>query len=242
MKLKETWLFNPARVSGIAASEASEWYGKLLLGLGISEWQVAVDVANETGMTPYQVLHVFECRGKAIMTALKSGRNVNTPLVGYRINMTGGLERSDSEFDPALNALEVSAYAKPLLRDCLKREGIVPHNTVPHLTASLGSVMDSVAREEGVLTVPERGLGAGRNLLIGNHPDEGLRLLTKKGELAATPTVLANDSGTIDFALGDGFAALEDGEYVLELSARNGASTDYAPAVTRKAVTIRKAI
>ena len=129
--------------------------------------------------------------------------------------------------------------ALPPLRDCLA--GIVPVNTVQHLKAYLGSVMDSEAKIEGVMTVAGPILGAGHGLKIGPNSDELVRLVAKNGEVAAVPEILANDSGTIDLSFADSFQSLEDGEYVLEIRARNGASTDMAPAVARRAVTVRKA-
>ena len=237
MKENDDWSFSPQEVRGAAAKESPLWYGVMHLGPSVDIAETAIEVGKATGLSPYQVLHVYGCRDDAIVRILRSGRNVNSPLFGLSINMKGALQYSDSPFDPAVNALEVSAYTKPPLRNCL--DGVVPRNTVGHLSCYIGSVMDSVAREEGVLTVPY-GLLAGRNTLIGDHPDEWLHLLTRKGELAAVPEIIANDSGTVDFSLAEQFAALEDGEYILEMHARNGASTDYAPAVARKAVTVRK--
>ena len=244
MKENYDWSFSPQEVRGAAAKESPLWYGVMHLGPSVDIAETAIEVGKATGLSPYQVLHVYGCRDDAIVRILRSGRNVNSPLFGLSINMKGALQYSDSPFDPAVNALEVSAYTKPPLRNCL--DGVVPRNTVGHLSCYIGSVMDSVAREEGVLTVPY-GLLAGRNTLIGDHPERGLidgaLAFTdgEKGELAAVPEIIANDSGTVDFSLAEQFAALEDGEYILEMHARNGASTDYAPAVARKAVTVRKA-
>ena len=239
-KNKQDWLFSPHRVNGVAAKEdAPSWYGTVQLGFPVDIAETAVDVAKDTGLSPYQVLHVYDRRDEAILRILRSGRNVSSPLVGYSINMTGSLPTSDADFDPSVNALEVSAYAKAPLRTCLG--GIRPRNTVGHLSCSIGSIMDPVAREEGVLTTPD-GLMAGRSMMIDpRNDDEHLHLLYRNGQLAAVPLLTANHTGTIDFSLAESFGSLEDGEYIMELSARNGASTDYAPAVARKAVIIRKA-
>ena len=56
--------------------------------------------------------------------------------------------------------------------------------------------------------------------------------------IARTPTIVANDASTMDLS----FAALPaDGDYTLVVKARSGASTDYAPAVARRNVTVRAA-
>ena len=79
----------------------------------------------------------------------------------------------------------------------------------------------------------------GANLLIdAGRADEGVWLLTKKGDVAATPTVLANTVGTLDLDFGEMPA---DGEYTLVVKARSGASADFAPAVARKTITVRAA-
>ena len=237
---KDKWLYKPCKVSGVTAEEGTpSWYGATVLGDEAGLAELALDIAKETGMSVYQVLHVIEKTDTALIAKLQAGRNVRMSLVGFNINMNGSLPTADADFDPKRNALTVSAYALPPLRDCLA--GIVPANTVQHLMAYLGSVMDSVAMEEGVITVAERVIGAGRNIKIGPNPDELCRLLAQNGEVAAVPEVLANDSGTIDLSFAESFQSIEDGEYVLEIRARNGASTDMAPAVARRAVTVRKA-
>ena len=107
---------------------------------------------------------------------------------------------------------------------------------IDQIKASIISVQDNVALEEGVITVPSKVLVGGKNLLIGGNADEWCRLLAQNGEVAATPTVLENTGGTLDLDFGE---LPPDGTYTLVVSARNGASTDLAPAVARKTVVIK---
>ena len=230
------WLFSTMKCPSRIVGEEVLWQGHIALGKSVGVGRIASDVGARLHMDPFNVLHVYRCTDEAILERMKQGYTVNMELVGYTIGMTGSLPYSDSDFNPDANALVVRAYAKPMLRDCLK--GITPRNVTKGLKASIVSVMDNVALEEGVLTVASKVLVAGRNLFIGESADEWCRLLTKSGETVATPTVLANTGAALDLDFGE---LPEDGEYTLVVSARNGASTDYAPAVARKPITIRKA-
>ena len=236
MKNSSSWLFNTQRCSSRIVGDEPLWQGHLNLGKSVGVGKIASDVGARLHMDPFNVLHVYRCTDEAILERVKQGFTVNTELVGYAIGMTGSLPYSDSDFDPDANALVVRAYAKPILRDCLK--GIVPRNVTQGLKASIVSVMDNVAMEEGVVTVSSKVLVGGKNLLIGESADEWCRLLTKSGETAATPTILANTGATLDLEFGE---LPEDGEYVLVVSARNGASSDFAPALARKTITVRRA-
>ena len=230
------WLFSTMKCTSCIVGEEALWQGRVALGKSVGVGRIASDVGARLHMDPFNVLHVYRCTDEAILERIKQGYTVNMELVGYTIGMTGSLPYSDSDFNPDANALVVRAYAKPMLRDCLK--GITPRNVTKGLKASIVSVMDNVALEEGVLTVASKVLVAGRNLFIGESADEWCRLLTKSGETVATPTVLANTGAALDLDFGE---LPEDGEYTLVVSARNGASTDLAPAIARKNVTVRRA-
>ena len=168
---------------------------------------------------------------------LKSGRNINMELVGFSINLTGRFGSKDDSFNSSRNSLQVSAYAKPILRDCLK--GLSPRNVSAGLKASIFSVTDDTAFEEGVVTAASKVLVAGVDILIdAENADEGVWVLDAKGNEVATPTVLANTVGTLDLDFGQ---LPPDGEYTLLVKARSGASLDYAPATARKTITVRRA-
>ena len=57
--------------------------------------------------------------------------------------------------------------------------------------------------------------------------------------MAATPAVLSNDASLLDLGFGE---LPPDGSYSLLVKARTGASTDFAPAVARRNVTVRKSV
>ena len=233
--MKDNWEFNTTRCVGQAAGDTPLWQGRIALGKSVGIGRIASDVAERMHIDPFNVLHVYRCTDDEIVRKIRQGCTVNMELVGFSIQVTGSFATADADFDTSRNALVVGAYAKSRLKNCLA--DIIPHNTIQGLTASIISVQDNVALREGVITVASKVLVGGRNLLIGNNADEWCRLLTKTGEVAATPTVLANTGGTLDLDFGE---LPPDGEYTLVVSARNGASSDLAPAIARKAVTISR--
>ena len=232
-----TMMFKTHRVVNEAMSEQPFWVAKPVLGASVSRWEIAQAVASGKGIAVEDVLYVYRRTNEVVTEMLREGCNVNLDLIGFSINLTGKFGSKDATFSASQNSLEVSAYAKPVLRDCLK--GITPRNVTNGLKASILSVTDDQAFTLDVVTVPSRVLVAGENLLIdAGRADEGVWLLTKKGEVAATPTVLANTVGTLDLDFGEMPA---DGEYTLVVKARSGASADFAPAVARKTITVRAA-
>ena len=181
------------------------------------------------------VLYIYVKTGEAVREILQTGRNVNLDWVAFTIALTGSFEKANSPFTPGQNALMVRAHARPALRDCLA--DVTPRNATGGLKAAILSVMDNAAMQEGVITVPTKVLVAGTNILIDpTHEDEGCWLVAKNGDVAATPTVLANDASTLDLDFGE---LPPDGDYTLVVKARTGASTDLAPAVARRNVTVQ---
>ena len=234
--MKSTLMFKTYKVVNEAIPGQSFWVARPVHGTSVGTAQIVADVAEKLSMEPINVLRVMRGTDDAILARVQQGQNVNMELTGYSIGLTGSFDGSDDTFDPERNALRVSAYAKPILRDCLMAEGVIPRNVTHGLKATIFSVQDSVVHEEGVITVASIVLVAGTNIHMGPNDDEWCGLFTKKGELAARATVLANDGGTANLS----FAELPiDGEYYLTVFARNGAPADRMPAVARRAVTVR---
>lgn len=237
MTLQNNWLFSTIECAGKAVTDTPRWRGNIITTGSVGTAQIVADVADELGMDAVNVLHVIHCTNKKILVHIKRGKNVNMELAGYNINLTGSFDGNDAAFDPDRNSLRVSAYAKPILRDCLR--DITPRNVTQGLRATIFSIQDNVAHEEGVVTVASKVLVAGTNIYMdATADDEWCGLFTRQGELVARATVLRNDSGTADLA----FDALpEDGDYTLIIFARNGAPKDRLPATARRAVKVRKA-
>jgi len=230
-------MFKTHKVKNDAIAERPFWVAKPVLGASVELGQVAQEVAQSKGITTEDVLCILRRTDNVVVEMLKSGRNVNLELVGFSINLKGKFDSKDDAFSPLRNAMEVSAYAKPILRDCMK--GVSARNVTSGLKASVFSVTDDHALVEDVVTVASRVLVAGVDILVtAGNADEGVWVLDSDGEIAVTPTVLANTVGSLDLDFGE---LPEDGDYTLVVKARSGASIDYAPATARKSFTVRRA-
>ena len=233
--MKTQMTFQTQQGPELVPGSASYWIGRVILGQTATPEDVAAVVAQKMRLTASDVLYTFVKIGETVREILQSGRNVSLDWVTFTISLTGSFEKSNSPFTPGQNALMVRAHARSVLRDCLA--DVTPRNSTGGLKAAILSVMDNVLMQEGIVAVPSKVLVAGDNILIDpTHDDEGVWLLTKDGDVAATPAVLANDASTLDLDFGE---LPPDGTYTLVVKARTGASTDLAPAVARRAVTVQ---
>lgn len=230
-------MFKTHKVENEAMAEQPFWVAKPVLGASVEFGQVAQAVASSRGISVEDVLYVLRRTDEEVAEMLRSGRNVNLETVGFSINLKGKFDSKDDAFNGSRNALVVSAYAKSILRDCLK--GVSLRNVTSGLKASVFSITDDQAFEENVVTAASRVLVAGVDIMIdAGNGDEGVWVLDGDGEIVLEPTVLANTVGSLDLDFGELPA---DGVYTLVVKARSGASTDYAPATARKTFTVRRA-
>ena len=233
--MNTTVLYQTRKCAGVVEHNPQKWIGQIITNGTASPEAVAALVAESTRQSVSDVMYTNTKTGEAVRRLLREGWNVNLDWVAFIIALTGSFQSVDDGFDPARNALVVRAHARPFLRDCLA--SVTPRNATGGLKASIQSVIDSAAQSEGTITTTTVYV-AGLNILVDGNPDEGVWLVAKDGAIAATPTIVANDASTMDLA----FAALPaDGDYTLVVKARSGASTDYAPAVARRNVTVRAA-
>ncbi len=230
-------LYQTRQVPAPMHEDIMYWVGKVLQNRTATSEEVAAIAAERLRLSPSDVQYIYVKTGEIVREIVMNGRNVNLDWVAFTISLTGSFDKCDSPFTAGRNFLMVRAHARPSLRDCLA--GVTPRNATGGLKAAILSVMDNVAMEEGVLTVPSKVLVAGNNILIDStHDDEGVWLVDKNGDVVATPTVLSNDASLLDLDFGE---LPPNGSYALLVKARTGASTDFAPAVARRNVTVRKA-
>ena len=233
--MKTQMLYQTQQGPELAPGSAPYWIGRVILGQTATPEEVAAAVAQKMRLAASDVLYAYVKTGETVREILQSGRNVSLDWVSFTISLTGSFEKSNSPFTPGQNALMVRSHTRSVLRDCLA--DVTPRNAEGGLKSAILSVMDNVLMQEGIVAVPSKVLVAGDNILIDpTHDDEGVWLLTKDGDVAATPAVLANDASTLDLDFGE---LPPDGTYTLVVKARTGASTDLAPAVARRAVTIQ---
>ena len=233
--MKTQMIFQTRKGPELVPGAAPYWIGSVLLGNPATPEEVAAAVAGKMRLAASDILYVYVKTGETVREILQSGRNVSLDWVAFTISLTGSFEKSNSPFTPGQNALLIRSHARSAIRDCLA--GVTPRNATGGLKAAILSVMDNVLMQEGIIAVPSKVLVAGDNILIDpTHDDEGVWLVTKDGDVAATPAVLANDASTLDLDFGE---LPPDGTYTLVVKARTGASTDLAPAVARRAVTVQ---
>lgn len=231
----KTFMFKTRKAAGVTVSGEAYWIGRPILRPSVATGQIAKLVAESRDMPVEDVLCIYRRTREVIVGMLQRGHNVNMETVGYSINLTGKFGSKDDTFSKGGNVMQVSAYTKPIVRDCLVDAPL--RNVTGGLKASIGSVTDNVAGEVDTITVPSRVLVGGVDLLVNSaNADEGVWLFDKKGELAATPSILDNGNATIDLDFGE---LPPDGEYTLVVKARSGASTDFAPATAKRTVTVR---
>ena len=220
--MKTQMLYQTWKGTELVPGASPDWIGSIILDNTATCEEVAAAVAKKMRLAASDVLYIYVKTGEAVREILQTGRNVNLDWVAFTIALTGSFEKANSPFTPGQNALMVRAHARPALRDCLA--DVTPRNATGGLKAA-------------ILSVPTKVLVAGTNILIDpTHEDEGCWLVAKNGDVAATPTVLANDASTLDLDFGE---LPPDGDYTLVVKARTGASTDLAPAVARRAVTVQ---
>ena len=233
--MKTQMLYQTQQGPEFVPGSAPYWIGRVILGQTATPEEVAAAVAGKMRLAASDILYVYVKTGETVREILQSGRNVSLDWVAFTISLTGSFEKSNSPFTPGQNALLIRSHARSAIRDCLA--GVTPRNATGGLKAAILSVMDNVLMQEGIIAVPSKVLVAGDNILIDpTHDDEGVWLVTKDGDVAATPAVLANDASTLDLDFGE---LPPDGTYTLVVKARTGASTDLAPAVARRAVTVQ---
>ena len=230
-------LYTTAKSTFTKVDGSVVWLAILQLGMNKTPEELYAEVARRAHLEISDVKYIVDKLLEVIVSFLKEGYPVLLDWLAIAPAMTGGLETADGQFSRDRNAIVIRTHSRPPLRDCMADYSA--RNLVEKLKATILSVMDNVAMQENLLTVASKILVVGNNMLINReNVDEGVTLTKKDGEIVATAEILANDSSTIDLA----FPELPpDGEYVLVVKARSGATTDYAPAVARRNVTVRAA-
>ena len=235
MNSNTSQLFKTRKLAGNIPGEAPRWIGCPLTNGTASPEEVAAIVAEDTRQSVSDVVYTHTKTGEAVRRLLRAGQNVNLDWVAFTIALTGAFESLDDGFEQGRNALMVRAHARQFLRDCLA--DVSPRNVTNGLKASIQSVIDSAAQAEGIITTVTVYV-AGLSILVDENPDEGVWLVSKDGTIAATPTITANTATTMDLSFGE---LPPDGSYTLVVKARSGASTDYAPAIAKRNVTVQRA-
>ena len=95
--------------------------------------------------------HVEDVNGDVLLLEhIKRAETVNMEMAGFNINIVGSFDGSDATFDLNRNVLRVSAYAKPVLRDCLIKPVGLHHNAVIHAADTARNNCGAVERGKSV--------------------------------------------------------------------------------------------
>lgn len=235
----ESIRFTTRSVAGKGDGDAvsSAWSAQVIARRTIDEDEFVADVAARTRQSVADVSYIFSTAGQALRDFLRQGYRVNLSDVGFSLTLTGKFPTSDAAPDAARNAVNIRAHASRSLTRAFDLSKLDFVNVTHPLSARIFSVMDVTRQQDGVIADPSRVLVTGEGLKIDpSAADEGAWLVGADGEPVATGTVLENDAATLDLS----FDALPPaGRYRLEVHARNGAASSFAPAVVRKVVEVK---
>ena len=189
------------------------------------------------GRSPAEIRYIFTTAGEVLREFLRQGCRVNLSDVGFCLTLTGKFPSEDAAPDAARNSVTVCAHATKALKDAFELSSLQFVNVTHSLKARIFSVMDATLKRDGVIADGSCVLITGEGLRVDQSAaDEGVRLVDATGATVAVGTILENDAASLDCS----FASLPPaGSYRVEVSARNGAASSFAPAVVRKAVVVK---
>ena len=219
------------------ASAPSEWTAQMLADHSVDENEFCEMVASRTRQDVAEVKYMFSMASNVLLDYLRQGYHVNLSDIGFSLALTGKFPSADAAVDPSRNSVRMTVHAKPSFAKAVALSELNLVNVTHPLAAHIFSVMDATLRQDGVIGDPSRVLVTGEGLKVDQSAaDEGVCLLDASGAVAATGTILENDAATLDCA----FVSLPPaGTYRLEVRARNGAASSFAPAVVRKTVEVK---
>ena len=219
---------------GRADSADTAWSAQVIAKRIVDEAEFCAAVAERTRQSAADVGYIFTTAGAVLRDFLRQGCRVNLSDVGFGITLTGKFPSEDAAPDATRNAVNVRAHASRALTRALSLAELDFVNVTHPLVARVFSVMDATLRQDGVIADPSRVLVTGEGLKIDQAAaDEWVRLVDAEGTVVATGTILDNDAATLDCS----FASMPPpGQYRVEVRARNGAASSFAPAVVRKSV------
>lgn len=235
----ESIKFTTRAVEGQGRADSADmaWSAQVIARRIVDEAEFCAVVAERTRQSAADVGYIFTTAGAVLRDFLRQGCRVNLSDVGFGITLTGKFPSEDAAPDATRNAVNVRAHASRAFTRSLSLAELNFVNVTHPLVARIFSVMDATLRQDGVIADPSHVLVTGEGLKVNQSAaDEGVCLLDAAGAVAATGTILENDAATLDCS----FASMPPpGQYRVEIRARNGASSSFAPAVVRKSVEVK---
>lgn len=207
------------------------------LGPADQERILAEMKAEDSGLRPETILHVFELEKRVIKRLLMTGYNVNTGLFHASVAFRGLVK--NSAWNPDENQIVVNFNVGADLREAIKNTTV---NIVGTKAAaiSISGMEDVATKATNATATPGRAFTlSGQNLRIaGTNPAVGLTLVSQDG--TETPIAadlwVVNKPSTVTFILPTG---LDEGAYTLRLTTQfSGNSRD----LLKKPRTVEKTI
>ena len=222
---------------GRNAADNRAWTAQVLSRRIVDEAEFCAAVAKRTRQTAIDVGYTLTIAGEVLRDFLRQGCRVNLSDVGFGLTLTGKFPSEDAAPDASRNAVNVRAHASRALTHALALNELNFVNVTHPLVARIFSVLDATLRQDGVIADPLHVLITGEGLRVDQAAeDEGVRLLDAAGAVVGTGTILENDAATLDCS----FSSMPPpGQYRVEVRARNGATSSFAPAVVRKTVEVK---
>lgn len=193
--------------------------------------------AARIGMDASLMQYIGELFIAQIRASLLEGRRVEIEgLLSGGIAVQGVFDAANSPWERGKHRLVPFFSAKGEMREVFA--GAVGVNVTQGTRCRITSVLDSVRKEEGVLTAGENiaVYAAGATFLVDpSAAGEGVWLEDMKGKIVTLGTVTASTATTLDAT----FAEMpEPGQYKFVVATRGGLGKDYGVTVARRNVTV----
>jgi len=204
----------------------------------ISLDQLCQQVAESVGLQASTIKYVIELLSNQVVELAKNGVNVTIPnFFRTMLSIRGTFDAADALYDKSKHELRLNMNPSGEIMKALS--GAVGVNITEGNRCRITSVLDAVAKEEGVIVGDEdvEVYAAGGTFLVNTHAeDEGVWLENAANEVVAFGQVTASTATTLDAT----FATLpEPGDYYFCVATRGGLGPEYGVSIARKPVVVR---
>ena len=171
-----------------------------------------------------------------VVEAVGDGNRLNFGAFSLYLTIKGGINGANGQFDRSRNRLELNIASQTPVENALAQ--LEPVNvTMEGETLRISSVLDGVAKQEGVIATETPVFLTGQSFLVDtSRDDEGVWLETVRGKVVLRSEILKSTRTTLDCIFR---GAVKPGEYRITVSTRMGDPSRPVPAVSKRKVTVR---
>lgn len=201
---------------------------------------LAIGAAARIGMDEAMMQYISELFLEQVEAAQMLGKRIEVEgLFSGAIAVQGLFDAANAPWERGKHRLAPFFAAKGAMKTVY--DGAVGVNVTKGSRCRITSVIDAIAKTEGVITHGEdvAVYAAGGTFLIDTSADdEGVWLEDSEGEIVAFGTVTASTNATLDVT----FATLPaPGEYKFVVATRGGMGEEYGVTIARRSVTVVEA-